>query len=199
LSVATTLISNLGLSSVAGLNSWVAAQITAAGAANKGAKIVELLNSFAQMTTDVTYGTAATAFNSKVDASLTLSQTSGNTGGTFAAAATTVNNATFTLTTGLDTGSKFTGGAGDDTFTSVDTSTTTTTLTTGDSLVGGAGSDTLLLVASGGAALSAATISSSGIETLSVVNNNSGILTVAATLISGLTVLKSQLALQLHP
>jgi len=190
LSVATTLVSNLGLSSVAGLNSWVAAQLTAA-TAGKGAKVVELLNSFAQMSSDATYGAAATAFNAKVDAALTLSQTAGNTGGTFAAAATTVNNATFTLTTGLDTGSKFTGGAGDDTFTSVDTSSTSTTLTTGDSLVGGAGSDTLLLVASGGAAVSAATVSTSGIETLSVVNNNSGLLTVDATLMSGLTGVKA--------
>lgn len=192
LSVATTLVSNLGLSSVAGLNAWVAAQLTAA-TAGKGAKIVELLNGFAQMSSDATYGAAATAFNAKVDASLTLSQTAGNTGGTFAAAATTVNNATFTLTTGLDTGSKFTGGAGDDTFSSLDTASTSTTLTTGDSLVGGAGSDTLLLVASGSTGTStvtAATVSTSGIETLSIVNNDASLLSVGATLMSGLTNVK---------
>ena len=35
LSVATTLLANLGLSAEAGLDAWVAAQLTAAGAANK--------------------------------------------------------------------------------------------------------------------------------------------------------------------
>jgi len=100
--VATTLVTNLGLTSVAGLTNWVAAQLTAAGA-NKGAKVVDLLNGFAQLTSDTTYGAAATAFNTKVDASLALSQTDGNKGGTFAAAGTApVASATFTLTTGND-------------------------------------------------------------------------------------------------
>ena len=56
--VATTLVTNLGLSTVDGLSNWVAAQLTAAGA-NKGAKVVELLNGFAQMSADPTYGAAA--------------------------------------------------------------------------------------------------------------------------------------------
>ena len=85
LAVATTLVTNLGLSAVTGLNNWVAAQLTAAGSA-KGAKVVDLLNSFAQMTADATYGAYATAFNTKVDAALALSQTTDNKGGTFAAA-----------------------------------------------------------------------------------------------------------------
>jgi hypothetical protein len=100
--VATTLVTNLGLSSVAGLSNWVAAQLTAAGSA-KGAKIVDLLNGFAQMSADATYGATATAFNTKVDAALALSQTTGNAGGTFAAAGTTpANGGTFTLTSGAD-------------------------------------------------------------------------------------------------
>jgi hypothetical protein len=53
------------LTAVEGLANWVAAQLTAAGA-NKGAKVVDLLNGFAQMSSDATYGTAATAFNTKV-------------------------------------------------------------------------------------------------------------------------------------
>jgi hypothetical protein len=44
LAVATTLVTNLGLSTVAGLANWVAAQLTAAGAANKGAKVVSKIN-----------------------------------------------------------------------------------------------------------------------------------------------------------
>ena len=84
LAVATTLVTNLGLSSVAGLANWVAAQLTAAGAANKGAKIVSLLNDFAGMTADATYGAQATAFNTKVDAALAASQKTGAASGVFA-------------------------------------------------------------------------------------------------------------------
>ena len=85
--VATTLLANLGLSSVAGLNNWVAAQLTAAGSA-KGAKIVSLLNDFAGLTADATYGAAATAFNTKAASALALSQKAGAVGGDFNAAAT---------------------------------------------------------------------------------------------------------------
>ena len=110
LAVATTLVTNLGLTSVTGLANWVAAQLTAAGS-NKGAKVVDLLNGFAQLTADATYGAAATAFNTKVDAALALSQTDGNKGGTFAAAGTApVANASFNLTANADA---FTGGAGE--------------------------------------------------------------------------------------
>jgi hypothetical protein len=77
----------LGLSSVAGLNNWVAAQLTAA-TSGKGAKVVSMLNDFANMTSDPTYGSAATAFNSKASAALALAQKAGSTGGDFNAAAT---------------------------------------------------------------------------------------------------------------
>jgi len=99
--VATTLVTNLGLSSVTGLSNWVAAQLTAAGSA-KGAKVVDLLNGFAQMSSDATYGAAATAFNTKVDTALAMSQTAGNSGGTFADVGVSSSQATFTLTSGLN-------------------------------------------------------------------------------------------------
>ena len=148
--VATTLVTNLGLTSVAGLTNWVAAQLTAAGNANKGSKVVDLLNGFAQMTTDTTYGAYATAFNTKVDAALLASQTTGNTGGTFAAAgvAPTPVNGTFALTTSIDA---IVGGAGDDTITAAATSASTgtanTTVNSGDAIDGGAGTDTLTITA----------------------------------------------------
>jgi S-layer protein len=139
LAVATTLVTNLGLTSVAGLANWVAAQLTAAGS-HKGAKVVELLNGFAQMTADATYGAAATAFNTTVDAALALSQTTDNKGGTFAAAGiVTVPNATFTLTSGIDS---FTGVAGNDTF-AASTTAGALTLSALDAINGGAGTDTL--------------------------------------------------------
>ena len=135
--VATTLVTNLGLTSVEGLVNWVAAQLTAAGS-HKGAKIVDLLNGFAQMSADATYGAAATAFNTKVEAALVLSQTTGNAGGTFAAAGTPIA-AAFTLTAGVD---GFTGGAGNDTFTA-DNTQTTKVASVADVLAGGTGTDTL--------------------------------------------------------
>lgn len=66
--IATVLISNLGLSSVACLNKWLTAQITAAGAAGRGAKIVSLLDDFSNLTYDATYDAAASSLNTKVDA-----------------------------------------------------------------------------------------------------------------------------------
>ena len=187
LTVASTLLSNLGLS-VTGLDNWVAAQITAAGSANKGAKIVELLNSFAQLTTDATYGTAATNFNAKVDAALALSQTSGNKGATFASTSTSISGTSFSLSTSLDTGASWVGGAGDDTFSGV--TSTASTWTTGDSIVGGAGTDTAVLAASGAVTTSEA-VASSGVEVLSVFNNSSAAFTADASLMSGLTTVRA--------
>jgi hypothetical protein len=88
LQIATTVLTNLGLSSVAGLNNWVAAQLTGAGstAAAKGAKLVSMLNDFAMMTADATYGSYAKTFNDNTAASLANSQKAGSAGGAFATA-----------------------------------------------------------------------------------------------------------------
>jgi hypothetical protein len=92
------------------------------------------------------------------------------------------------LTTGLDTGTKFTAGAGNDTFNAIDSSdATVATLTSADSLVGGLGADTLNVAVSG-TTTAAASVSTSGIEKLAIVNNSTGVLyTVAADQMSGLT------------
>jgi hypothetical protein len=89
LQVAKTILTNLGLSSITGLDNWVAAQLTGAGstAAAKGAKLVSMLNDFAMMTADVTYGSYATTFNSNTAAGLANSQTAKSAGGAFATAA----------------------------------------------------------------------------------------------------------------
>jgi hypothetical protein len=162
--VATSLVTNLGLTSVTGLDNWVAAQLTAAGA-HKGAKIVDLLNGFAQMTADTTYGAYATAFNTKVDAALAASQTTGNAGGTFAAAGVVVvTGATFALTAGVDTA---TGTAEADTF-----NATGATLGVQDTITGGAGTDILKIIdttSASVAGLTGATIT--GVEALEVTAN----------------------------
>ena len=144
LQVGTAIVANLGMSALTGLDAFVAAQLTAAGAANKGAKIVSMLNDFSAMTADTTYGTYATAYNTKVDAALAASQTTGKAEAKFSAAAPTVTS--FTLTTGVDA---VVGSAGDDTITAPATVAATgaaqTTINSGDSIDGGAGTDTLTL------------------------------------------------------
>ena len=147
LQVAAKILTNLGLTEVTGLDNWVAAQLTAAGetAAAKGAVLVSLLNGYAAMSEDETYGEYATAFNTKVATAQALSQTTGNTGGKFADIGAVVDQA-FVLTAGLD---NFVGGAGDDTFeaTAVNAKTGAdqTDINSGDALDGGAGDDTLSL------------------------------------------------------
>jgi len=148
--VGKAIVANLGLSALTGLDAWVAAQLTAAGAANKGAKIASMLNDFSAMTADTTYGTYATAFNTKVDAALASSQTTGKAEATFATAGVTAAVTSFTLTTGVDA---IVGSAGDDTITAPATVATTgaaqTTINSGDSIDGGAGTDTLTLTITG--------------------------------------------------
>lgn len=168
LAVATTLITNLGLSAVAGLDNWVAAQLTAAGTAGKGAKIVSMLNDFAGMTADTTYGAAATAFNTKVDAALAASQRVGAVEGKFeTAGVVAVANATFTLTTGIDGAALFTGGAGNDSFVA-----THLTLNATDVLAGGSGTDTLTVTDTGAAAFSTPSALITGIENVTIRNLN---------------------------
>jgi len=95
---------------------------------------------------------------------------------------------TFTLTTGLDNGSSFTGGTGDDTFTANATSSATTnTFTTGDSIVGGEGTDRLTVAISDGATTPSALVATSGVEELSIFNNDNGGFVLQGDLMDGLT------------
>lgn len=89
----------------------------------------------------------------------------------------------------MDTGSSFTGGTGDDTFSAQETSTATTdTLTTGDNLVGGAGTDTLSIAVSGTPAGGiTAGVVTSGIEAVKVYNNSTAAYEVDAALMAGLS------------
>jgi Ca2+-binding RTX toxin-like protein len=179
LQVANTILTNLGLTSITGLNNWLSAQLTAAGstATAKGAALVSILNGYAGMTADATYGSYATSFNAKVDASLTKSQTAGSKGGSFATADVVIpTNGTITLTTGTDSGASFTGGAGDDAFNGsyIGDFATGTSVTPGDNLVGGAGTDTLTISVSGtittGTAETINALTLSGIENVMVSN-----------------------------
>lgn len=179
--LATAILTNLGLTSITGLDNWVAAQLTAAGssASAKGAKLVEMLNGYANMTTDAVYGTYATGFNAKVEASLVKSQTTGTKSGSFATSdVVAITNASLPLTTGVDT--TLVGGAGSDTFTA-----TNTTLTAGDSLVGGDGTDSLNFTSILAGAYGTG-VSTSGIENLNV-TATVGAASIDATGFTGVT------------
>ena len=137
-----------------------------------GSTDAELAAAIASVTSDAATLTAA---NTAADAT--------------ASAEAVVAGQTFTLTTGLDTGSSFTGASTDDTFTAQETGTATTdTLTTGDNLKGGAGTDTLSIAVSGtivGGQTSGVVTSS--IEAISVFNNSTAAYEVDAALMPGVT------------
>jgi hypothetical protein len=184
LQIASTILTNVGLMdskgvpAVAGLDSWLSAQITTNGAttASKAAYIVSALNSFANMTADTTYGAAATAFNTKVSAALVLEQTTGQAAGTFGEVGSASALAqSIPLTTDVD---NITGGAGDDTIRGVSdvAGGLSNSFDAGDVIDGGAGIDKLVLSFVGAATLNAATITSpviNSVETLSFTNNTS--------------------------
>jgi len=179
--LATIIVKNLGLTTFAGVDGYVAGQLTAAGAtaSAKGAKLAEMLNGFANMTADGTFGASATSFNAKVDASLVKSQTAGTKAGSFATAdVVAITNASLPLTTGVDT--TLVGGAGSDTYTA-----SGTTLTAGDVLAGSTGADILQVTTTAAAAVGTG-VTSTGVETISA-TATVGALSVDATGFSDVT------------
>jgi Ca2+-binding RTX toxin-like protein len=85
-------------------------------------------------------------------------------------ASTPAESKTLTLTTGLDTGTAFTGGSANDTFNSVliGQNGTGTTLNAGDVLTGGAGNDVLSVSVSGAAAAAATTTTANAVQTTGI-------------------------------
>jgi len=152
--VATTMLANLGLAGNEAAQAYVEGQLNAAGSA-KGAAVLSMLNAFSNLTSDATFGAAATAWNAKVTAA--ISYTASNTADVTTDFSAPVTSQTFTLTTSVDA---FSGGAGDDTISGI--VGVSGTFGIGDTIVGGAGTDTLnLLVQSGG---QSQVVSLSGVE-----------------------------------
>ena len=140
--VAAALLTNVGLSSVAGLQNWVVGQLNAGGGmAKAGETVLAMLNDFSNMsTTDATYGSAVTTFNTKVANAQAVSQTAGSAGGTYAAVSLTAAPVAFPLTSNADVR---TTGSGADTFNALYSTTGGMTFQATDSLDGGAGADTI--------------------------------------------------------
>jgi hypothetical protein len=95
---------------------------------------------------------------------------------------TAVAGETMTLTTAVNSGSGFTGGAGDDTF-----QATHLTLTSADTLDGGTGTDTLNIQNTGTGAYTAPNANISGIENINVINQSGS---TAVTGVSAVTAVK---------
>jgi hypothetical protein len=188
--VAATVAANLGLTGDAlseGTN-YVTARLNAVASNARGAVIADILNLFAGLASDATYGTAATAWNVKVAAAAAYTATAD------VAIGTVVSTTAFTLTTGVN---KFTGGAGDDSF-DASLISGAQTWQASDALVGGAGTDTITATL-----ISSVTpLSMAGIEvvnatvttaaTLNLVNatgvtNLNSVNSTAATTFSGIT------------
>jgi len=196
----------------AGADALAEAKSVAVGLINGGMSFADLIleaQAFlsAASEDDAAFGSSAANFNNKVEVATyhTITQENADQDSAVVADVTsddaTVQTAkdavdyvaptagtTTALTKGLDSGASFTGGAGDDTFTGALTgSATTETATTGDSLVGGAGTDRLTLSISNGATTPSNLVATSGVEELSIFNNDVGGFTVQGDLMSGLT------------
>jgi len=133
--VGDTVAANLGLTGTAATSAsaYIAAQLTGKTATG-GAVIANILNLFASLTADATYGTAATAWNTKVASAASYTGAANLPVGTVVAATTP-------FTTNAD---NLIGSTGDDTFTGV--AGTGATFGVTDAANGGAGVDTLSLV-----------------------------------------------------
>lgn len=136
--IAESFVNNLGLTGAAraeGL-AYTVDQLNATVSGERGAKLLEITNLFAALTSDPTYGSFATEFNAKVAAAVAYSATPGTVD---AALGDLPSSTSFVLGLGQD---NLTGTAGDDTFDAyiIDNANT---LQSGDMVNGGAGDDTL--------------------------------------------------------
>lgn len=136
--VAAMVVGNLGLTGAAATAGTQAIVDLLAGVANeaRGAAIADIVNLFAGLTADPTYGAAAAAFNTKVAGAVAYS---GTVGSVDAVLGNLPSATSFMLGTGRD---NITATAGNDTFWAY-IENNANTLQSGDWMDGGAGVDTL--------------------------------------------------------
>ena len=174
--VGTSVAANLGLTGQAATDAaaYITAVLNGTAANARGEAIQGVLSLFSTLTSNATFGAAATTWNAQVAAAVSYTGA-----GDVALTPGVVTGTVFTLTAGIDNGASFTGGAGVDTF-----NATNLTFGASDVLVGGAGVDTLTIVDTGTAAYAPAVASVSGIENINLRNLN-GSAAVAA--VAGVT------------
>ena len=175
---AKTVATNLGLTGAALTEgtAYITSQLNAAAADARGAVISNIVNMFGTYTTDANFGTAATAWNTKLAAAVAYTGSANVAVGT-ANAPVVVNPGIFALTTGIN---DFQGTTVNDTFTA-----DVLTLNAADVLVGNAGIDTLNYTGTTNVALPAASIT--GIEVLNVRQIGAALAATDLSLLSGVT------------
>ncbi|MDE2342562.1 MAG: hypothetical protein KGL63_04085 [Betaproteobacteria bacterium] len=105
-SVAATIVANLGITGTLATEAtaYVQGQLDAAAAGTKGQTIMTILNTFAQLTSDATWGTAATAWENKISNAVDYAQNAANTSNELISNVSTSAAPTiYTLTTSPDT------------------------------------------------------------------------------------------------
>jgi len=172
--VGTTVATNLGLTGDALTNgaAYITAQLNAAAPGARGAVISTILDLFAGLTADATYGAAATAYNTKVDAANAYTGAANVTIGS-----TESQGTAFTLTTNID---NIVGTTANDTI-----SADIATMSAGDAISGGTGIDTLNFTGTTNVALPAANIT--GVEVINVRQTTAALASTDLSLISGVT------------
>jgi hypothetical protein len=162
--VGTSVATNLGLTGAAltAGASYITAQLNAATAGTRGEVINNILNVFSGLSSDATYGAAATAWNAKVNAAAAYKGEDNLVMGT---------GATFQMSVNLD---DVVGSAGADTFNARVVQNMngeqTNQLATGDFINGGAGTDTLTAKVIAASPLNAGPMMSITPETVDVEN-----------------------------
>jgi S-layer protein len=138
-SVAATVAANLGLTGTAATDAaaYITAVLNGTAASARGEAILNVLNLFSTLTSNATFGAAATTWNAKVAAAASYA------GAADAAVGTSIPGTTYTLGAGIDT---VPGTAGDDTIVGND-DTGAVTFTALDSINGGAGTNAFNITA----------------------------------------------------
>jgi S-layer protein len=188
-SVAATVATNLGLTGtlLTTAETYITGVLNAAAPGTQGAAISGILDQFAGLTSDATWGTAATAWEGKVGNALLYSQNTADTSfGSISTTSSTTPGQTFTLTSGID---HFIGGpAGNNTF-----NASASTFSALDTLSGGGGTGNVLNITDTANAIStsnAVNATVTGIQTANLVDSGNSI-TADTTGWTGLTTLNT--------
>jgi hypothetical protein len=179
-SVAATVAANLGLTgdALASGTAYITAQLNGAAAGARGSVISTILDQFAGLASDATFGAAATAYNAKIATAVAYTGTTNVAIGTVVAA-----NSVFTLSTGTDSPA---GTDGNDTFLGT-AATTGGTFNAADVINGGNGTDVLNLTLDILAANSVSGATTNSVETINVRNVSGQAQTIAAGNFTGAT------------
>jgi S-layer protein len=175
--VAASVAANLGLTGTAATDAaaYITAALNAAPASARGEVISGVLNLFATLTSNATFGAAATTWNAKVASAVSYA----GAADAVVAAGAEFSGVPFTMTTGLDAGASFVGTAGNDTYSGPLDSWTAL-----DHIDGGAGTDSLTVATTGTAAPAGVTVAN--IETLNISTTGAGY-AINTTTYTGLT------------